>query len=440
MKIAKPTNWLVLSSVAFLALTVTNPLSAEPTAQWSSFQNGGRTLGETKLPTKWSKSDGIAWQKKLEGYGQSTPVVHGDRIFVTFVSGDMKDKCHIQALSSANGESLWKYDLDNSSPEKNTSYVSRAAPSPVCDDDGVIAFFEGGNILAVDHDGELRWKRDLVADLGPVKARHGLASSLEQNESAVFVWVEREADPYVLALSKKTGETIWKAPGVGGTAWSSPRLIPVGDGNHLVLSGNSQLVGLDPQSGDQLWKFDEISGNTTPTPMPLGNGRFLIGATTGRNAGDGANAAKSNGVIEVQLTDDGKFKVDYVWRAKRATSSFGSPIAYRGHAYFVNRSGVVYCLDLENGEEKYSKRTASSVWATPIGADDKVFLFGKDGNTSIIQAGGEFKLVGKNGLWESSPQAAEGGRPSFGGPVLYAGIAVDHGFLLRRGDQLFMVR
>jgi outer membrane protein assembly factor BamB len=270
-----------------------------------------------------------------------------------------------------------------------------------------------------------------------------LASSLEQNGQHVFAWIEREDDPYVLAISKDTGKTVWKSDGLGVTTWSSPRLVPVGDRHHLVLSGIGKLAGLDPQTGKRLWDFDDIAGNSTPTPVPLGDGRFLIGASVGRGESVDGPAAASNGVIQIDELVDGRFEAKYAWRNKRATSSFGSPVAHKGHAYFVNRTGVVYCLDLESGEEKYAQRTAESTWATPIATADRIYLFGRSGTTTVIKSGSEFGRLAENKVWEDDAAKPEpsAGPPgmSFGGPVLYAAVAVDRKFVLRRGDVLYAI-
>jgi outer membrane protein assembly factor BamB len=245
-----------------------------------------------------------------------------------------------------------------------------------------------------------------------------------------------------MALSKETGETIWKSSGLGVTSWSSPRLVPVEEGKHLVLSGSGKIAGFDPQTGDRLWDFEDISGNSTPTPIPLGGGRFLIGASEGRGETGVGNAAASNGVIQITKDANGKFTAEFVWRAKKATSSFGSPVAHQGHAYFVNRTGVVYCLDIETGEERFVERSPGSVWATPFAIEDRLYLFGKDGTTTIIKLGPTFEQVAENNLWVAQEQAqgqADSAAGDFGGSVLYAAAAVDSQLILRRGDVLYCV-
>ncbi len=407
--------------------------------RWTGFQGPPvKTLAEADLPLTWTPEENIAWSVPLPGYGQSSPVVWGERVFVTSVSGSMKEKCHLCAFSLESGKKLWQHDAESASQAKSTNYISKAAPTPVVDRDGITALFEVGNLVSLTHGGQLRWKRDLVADYGALDSRHGLASSLEQDEKSVFVWIERQTEPYLLAIAKSTGETLWKVPALGTTSWSSPRLVPVGDRFHLVLSGIGQLAGFDPQTGERLWSFDGISGNSTPTPVAVGNARFLIAATDGRGEQAGGNAA-SNGLIEIQQQKDGSFQAQYLWQAKKATSSFGSPVVHQGEAYFVGRGGVVYCLDLETGTRRYIKRTAQSVWATPIAVGCRVYFFGRGGTTTVVKAGQEFQQLAVNELWKEDANQAAGRRSPFGGPVLYSAVAVKSKLLLRRGDRLYCV-
>ena len=408
---------------AFLLL----PILGSAEENWTSFQNGGDLSFSAEKNFELNVSTPRKWQVELDGYGQSSPVKFGDSLYVTFVSGKNKEQLHTWAISFESGEVIWKREAKNSTPEKNNSYVSRAAPSPACDADGVIAFFEGGNVVAYSPTGDLRWERDLVADYGEIKARHGLASSLEQNEDGVFVWVERESGPYVLRLSKDTGQTVWKSEGLGVTTWSSPRLIPLrGGDNQLVLSGIGKVAGIDPKSGERKWTFDKIANNSTPTPIPMGDGRFLLGSTEGRGGAGGGKAAGYNGVFEIQ-EKDGEFSADYVWKSKRATSSFGSPVVHDGLAYFVNRSGVVYGLDIDTGKERFAKRTAESVWATPIAIGDQLLLPGKEGTLTIAQLGDSFETKPTVPLFESTKD------PS----VLYAALVVERGVILRCGSVVY---
>ncbi len=432
-------NAALLIGVLWFSTLICAGVSAND--RWTVFQGASarsmpNEFKAADLPLKWSPTENIAWKVKLVGYGQSSPVAWGGRVFVTSVSGAMKEKCHVCAYDAKTGKEIWQHELAAATQIESSNYVSKAAPSPVVDKDGVTALFEGGNLISLSHDGKVRWERDLVKDYGAVDARHGLASSLEQNESHAFVWMERQDDPYVLAVSKATGETVWKSKGLGVTSWSSPRLVPVGDGFQVVLSGIGKLSGIDPSNGRRLWDFYDIANNSTPTPIPVGNGRFLIGATEGRGENSGGSPAESNGLIQITKQENGKYKAEYVWHAKKATTSFGSPLAHQGLAYFVNRAGVVFCLDLASGEEKYAQRSSGSIWATPIAVQDRIYLFGRNGTTTVIKAGAKFERLSENDLWkaEGAPRVA-----AFGGPVLYAAIAVNKQLIVRRGDILYSI-
>ncbi len=408
--------------------------------EWSAFQNGGRlTTDQQSLPIKW-EPETVAWKAQLAGYGQSSPIVYRDSVYTCSVTGPQKDTLNVQAFSIKTGESQWIFKHPNSSPEENTVMVSRAAPTPVVDDKGLVVFFEGGNVCALDHQGKVRWKRDLKEEFGPFKARHGLAASLEQNESNIFLWAERSEQPFVMAIDKASGETRWKKEGLGKTSWSSPRLVPVGDKKHLVLSASALIVGMDPETGERLWQFESIAGNTSSTPIPFENGKFLIGSS-GRGE---AEKIPSCGVIQIE-TNDGQFSASWLWVAPKASCSFGSPLAFDGKAYFVSRSGVVHCHELKTGKNIFSGRLPSgSIWATPLANQEGLYFFGKNGTTSVIEPGSSFKTIAKNELW--APEKAEDDQtnPESSGEknsaVLYAAVSAKSMLLLRRGDFLYAVK
>jgi len=421
--------------VLLLSLVTRPTLAAEA---WASFQNGGRLSFGDEINPPVELDGKQSWSVALAGYGQSSPVIFDDTIYVTSVAGEEKQSLIIQAFQRSSGQELWRHTADNGSPEESTNYVSRAAPTPVCDSDGVIAFFEGGNIVALDPQGKLRWERDLAADFGPIQPRHGIAASLEQSQQRIFVSVERGDDSYVLALAKDSGKTIWKAAGLDVTSWSRPRLIRVDAGNQLVINGIGKRAGFDPETGRRLGDFDDVSGNSTPTPVPAGTNRFVLGATVGRGSSRGGQAAESNGLIEISRDEAGMYHAEYVWRAERATSSFGSPLVHNHNAYFVNRSGVVYCLDLETGKEHFAKRAGESNWATPLGVANRIYLFGKDGVMTVISAGTTFQQLSTSRVWSSDRGERESGESDQpAGTTLYGVAAIENDLVFRRGDRLF---
>lgn len=438
-----------IATVLFAGSTALGDDKGADASAWPGFLGPPAAhLSADDLPLVWSPEKNIAWKASVPGYGQSSPVVWQQRVFVSSISGPMKDACHVCAFDLQTGEKLWQRDFTAVAKVENTNYVSKAAPTPVVDDSALIVWFESGNLVAIEHDGTVRWSRNLVEEYGEILARHGLGSSLQQTEHLVFVWVERQDDPYLLAVEKATGKTRWKVAGLGATSWSTPTLLPLRDERHLVLSGNGKLAGFDPQSGKLLWSFDGISGNTVPTPQPVAKGTLLVGATLGRGEESGPRAAESNGMVEVVTGRDGTFNVRFRWRCRRATSSFGSPIVHQGLAYFVNRAGVLYCIDAETGEEVYAERLAGAVWATPLAVGNRIYFAGQSGTTSVVQAGREPRKLAQNRLWPDTPQAeatdaagSERGHTSAQQPpqVQYAIAAVPGRLLIRTGDTLYCI-
>lgn len=418
-------------------------LSALPTlnthAEWPSFLGGTDrdSVVDFAPPTQWSPDQNVAWKSSLAGHGQSSPVIVGDNIYVTAVDGPMKESNLVACYSLADGSEKWQKTFASSLQVKNDYYTSRAAPSPAADSDGVYAFFESGNLIALSPTGDVRWERDLIADYGKYEGRFGLGGSLAQTADRLFVLADNDGPAYVAAIDKSTGETIWKTDRTPRISWSSPMLIPVGDTMQLVVSSSGSIDGYGIDDGKLLWTYDEVGGNTVASPIAAGNGQFLVGASPGRNGENAEGAKESNLLMRVNQTADG-FEPEVVWRNTAATSSFGSPIVYRGLAYYTNRAGVVYCIDVETGETAYTQRLPESNWATPVGIGEHIYIFGKDGITAVIATGPEFKLVAENQLYEN--ESADDGRGNFGAEIQYGFAPLPDGFVVRTGSRLIRIQ
>ena len=116
-------------------------MQLEALADWTSFRDGGQSQASTELPLAWSPDNGIAWQRELPGYGQSTPVILGDKVFVTAVVGTMKEQCRVLCLEMETGNELWQCRFESSNPSPSNYMASRAAPTPTVDSQAVYAFF-----------------------------------------------------------------------------------------------------------------------------------------------------------------------------------------------------------------------------------------------------------------------------------------------------------
>ncbi len=411
-----------------------------PAADWPGFRGTGDGLTRARdLPIEWSPTKNLAWKIDLPGYGQSSPVVWRDTVYVTAVSGAMRDRGHILALDVATGKERWRHTFEPTLQVKMTSTVSRGAPTPCADAAGVYCFFEGGNLLALSHTGKVLWERSLARDYGAFQGGHGIGSSPCQTADSLFILIDHPGPCYLVAIDKKTGKSRWKTERQGKMSWSSPVVAEQGGKPIVLASSNGSVAAYAAETGKELWRLDGVAGNTLPSATVLGD-TVVVGA--GQPRGAVQPAAKGNFCLT--LTADGKPGYAVRWEAKAGLASYATPLAYDGHAYFVNSAGVLHCLDLKTGKECYAERIDGPCWASPIGVAGRVYLFGRDGTTTVVKAGPTFQRLASNPLWPTDGAAAEqpnqgGGAGEYADPILYGAAATDGGFILRSGTKLYRV-
>jgi outer membrane protein assembly factor BamB len=440
----------VLSIAIALSFLAENAFSGDVT--WPAFLGAGATgVQAERLPATWDPTKNTKWMAALPGHGQSSPVVWNDRAFVTSVEGSKKEIYHVVCLDTKSGKELWRQQVKNSQPVENSLYVSRSAPTPVVDSQYLITQFESGDCVGWSHDGKLVWQRDLATDFGPLKAQFGLGASPCQTADNLFVLMEHEGPSCLVALDKKTGKTQWKVDRSPRQSWSSPAIVQIDGKPHVVVSSLGSVDGYDPASGNVLWSFTEVGGNTGVTPIDCGGGRFLIGASAGRQ-GENAEAAKtSNALIQV-VRDGDKFVAKRQWVAKDASPSWASPIVHDGVAYWMNRAGVISSFDAVSGEPIYVKRASQQCWATPLAVGNRVFWFGKDGLCTVIESGKEFIIVAENQAWtkeslvedplpvkQENSAEKQNSAAMFSGPTLYGYAVAGDRLLLRIGKQVLCI-
>lgn len=438
-----------VSVFALLLLCLLSPLSSAE--QWPGFLGADSSeVSPASIPTSWSPENNLAWKSEIPGYGQSSPVIFGKQVYVTSVEGPNKEKLNIVCYDIQTGKQLWVHTQPSTYPEKNTVYISRAAPTPVLDENGIYAYFESGDVVAISHAGKFQWTASLTDRYGAPKNKFGLSASPVQTKDAVIILIDDEGPSYLTAVKKTDGKELWKTDRKSRVSWSSPTLVPVGESSQVVCSSAGSLEGYDPATGKLLWSFDKVGGNNKTSPLPAGNGTFLVGASPGRSGENDQLAKQSNGLFKVNQEGE-DWQTEFVWTNSSPVPSWATPIAYQGYAYWVNRAGVVYCLDLKTGKPAYTNRIQESCWATPVGLGDQIYFFGKNGATTVLKAGGEFEVVAENKLWTEEappvnnvPQAEETGQRArsaamFSRPTLYGVALVNDYLLARTGSQLFCI-
>lgn len=446
---------------SLLVFTLMLGLEALPDA-WTGFRgDGSSTTTAGNLPVKWSSKENVAWRIDLPGYGQSSPVVWKDRVFVTAVEGAEKETCIVLAADVHTGDVLWKKKFQSSQKGKNNPSVSRAAPTPVVDQNGLYVFFESGDLIGLSHGGDIKWKRSLTEEYGEFENHHGLGSSLAQTDVSVIVLVEHRGPSYLLAVEKATGKTIWKTERKSGLSWTSPIIAEHENRTLVLVSSNGSLTSYDAGSGKELWMLDGLAGNLIPSPTITGD-VVVVGAGQGGFTFDRQAAAKSNCAVRLTM-EGGKPGYKVLWRGDKAVAHHASPVVHQGCIYLLTRVGVLYCRDLETGKELYVERV-HPCWATPIATGKHIYLFGKNGVTTVIESGPRFKEVATNRLWsdeelesrqeiaEQQPNSQFPSLPPHGraemetmlqeavGAVVYGIAAVEDTFILRTGTELYCIR
>ena len=391
-------------------------------ADWPNFR-GPDGLGvshEPGLPAMWSNSENVVWRTLLPGPGTSSPIVIGERVFVTCYSGYGLDEAnpgdpsqlvrHVVCLARDGGEILWQQDLLAELPEQLyqgfLALHGYASSTPATDGERVFAFFGRGGVMAFDLEGTLLWQ----SSVGNGLDKWGSATSpvLFENLVIINAYVESGA---LVALDRQTGDEVWRASGLG-RSWSTPVLVELQAGEHeVVVSAEGLLFGFHPRTGERLWSCEGVQDYVCPTPLASQGIVYAIGGRRGT-----ALAVRAGGRGDVTDTH-------VVWK-ERGGSNVSSPVIYGEHLYWVSDAGIAHCLAATTGETVYRTRIDGTgrVYASVVAADDKLYAVSRENGTFVLAAQPEFKLLSHNQLADD---------PS----VFNASPAVSRGQLLLRSNR-----
>jgi len=410
-------NLLIILSLIFSNLAQPhfysrgNTLPANTT--WPGFRGAGDShTNAQRLPLEWSDSKNIAWNVALPGYGQSSPVIWRDKIFLTAVEGVTKEKLITLCYDLKSGRQLWRKEFSATFTMKDSGTVSKAAPTPAVDDKRLYAFFESGDLLAFDHKGNLQWQRKLADEYGGYKTNHGLGSSVALTDKAVTLLVVHNGPSYLLAVDKQTGKNLWKTDLKAGGGWSTPTVITSQNKQQILTSVSGSVTAYDATTGGQLWTVGGLKGNNIPSPSVDLEQNIVVAGSSDKGMNVAIKLGGSGDVSESNV----------LWRAQEATANFSSPLIHQGHVYFVNKVGVAFCLDLRTGEERWRQRLGGENWSSPLAAENRIYFFGIDGKTFVLRAGAKFEQLAVNELT--------------GVERIYGVAAVDQALLLRSGRKL----
>jgi outer membrane protein assembly factor BamB len=400
-------------SIAASAETIT-PVMPSPGAErnWPRFRGPsgqGIAVGAAP-PVEWDAAGkNILWRTKVPGRGNSSPVVWGDRIFLTSAN-DKGGNRSVHCFDRANGHLLWTKVVPVKPPEPGVRDKNGFATStPVTDGERVIVFLGSSGLACFDFAGTLQWH---YADFA-VRTIHGTGSSpLLYDDLVILVQDQNQAISIFLALDKRTGKVVWQSERGRAMTWSTPIVVRVGGRDELVMAGQRTVKGYDPRTGRELWSLDGPTEEVIPNIVA---GPTLLYSASGRNGP--TLALRPGGTGDVTETH-------LAWRAVRNGPHVPSPALVKGRLFTANDTGVFTCLDAATGKLIYSERVNDHFSASPVTAGDLMWFASESGRTYVVRAADHFEPVAKNDL---------------GSPILASLAAIDGTLILRTQDELVCV-
>ena len=393
-------------------------LHAEHWPQWRGPSASG-VSSEAPLPIQWSDSENVAWKASLTGVGISSPIVWGDRVFVTSQTGsgevrpgprlvqggnpldagerplvkgpagNGKVTFLVSAFDRSSGRRMWEFELPAEGPLPSVHEKHNlASPSPVTDGERVYAWFATGQIAAIDFAGKLVWKKHLGADYGPFDINWGHGSSPVVANDRIVLLCYHERASYLLALNAKTGAVDWKADAPAGvTSYSTPLIVDAGGKRQIVVNSSLGVAGHDFSTGARLWQFEEPNRFPIPTPV-LHDGVIFL-----------SRGYRSSPFMAIRPDRTGNLSSsDLVWRVASGAPYISSIIYYDGLIYMTGDVGVLTVADARTGERVHQERVGGVYTASPVASDGKVYLVSEDGETIVLAAGRPPRILARNRL------------------------------------------
>jgi outer membrane protein assembly factor BamB len=402
--------------VIFLLLLMLLPARADNWPAWRGPSARG-TSEEGNLPLTWSATDNIRWKSPLPGPGNSTPIVWGDRLFLT-QSLDGGKRRAVIALDRKTGKKLWQDVVDCAVAETSHPQNPPCSGSPVTDGTAVYAHLASAGVMAFDLDGKKLWHRDL----GAVLHKWGNGSSPVLYKDLVIVWHGPGEPSFMTALNKRTGETVWKheerainSPIFG--SWSTPVVVRAGERDELIfplpgdkIGGDGEFKAYDPATGKELWRCAGLGNEIYAMPAVSAKGDLIIGIS-GHNGPTMAVRPGGNGDVT---------KTHQVWRVTgKNPQRIGSGVVHEGHLYLADAEGFAECIEANTGKGVWKERLGGKLWGSLLLAEGRLYVSNLEGQTFVLEASPKFKLLTKNDL----------------GETLYAAPAVANGELFLRTYQ-----
>lgn len=336
----------------------------------------------------WSDTENVIWKVRVPGAGNSSPIVWGDYIFLTTAHDDGARKA-IVAFRRTDGKLLWEAFAPEAPAETPNPKNGHASGTPATDGRRVYAYLGNHGLMAVDFSGKVAWHRSL----GSFQAYHGTAGSPLLYKDRIILYQDQKGGDgsFIGAFDAATGRELWRTPRQAQVGWGTPIAIRAGNRDEVIVSGMRRVTAYDPETGQELWSAGGNLFEVIPTPV-VGEG--MVFCSSGR-AGP-TLAIRPGGSGDVTDTH-------VVWKAAKGSPFIPSTLLYEGVLYMVNdMTSVATAYDAKSGEVLWQGRLGEaareSFSASPVVVDGKIFFTNDFGETFVLAAGREFKLLHVNRL------------------------------------------
>ena len=422
------TRRITLALLAIFSLTTAGAAANWP--QWRG-PDGSGISNEKNLPESWSPTMNIKWKAAIPGRGHSSPIVWGNRVFVTTavegdvvpgakavkhmndgkeflhpdsIGADRKHQFKVIALNRESGKIAWEAVAWEGTPYDNRHRKSSyAASTPATDGKMVYAFFGTEGLYAYDFNGKPAWKAQL-GNLGTVGMGTGTSPILYDNLVIIQCDEENGEASFIVGLDKKTGKEVWRTPRKVQVSWSTPLLVKTSTRSELITSGTETVISYDPATGKELWRHKGVESNAIPSPVANSDMVFLV-------AGFPAKVAMA---IKLGGSGDLTGSPNVPWKYAKGTAYVPSPIVYGDYLYLTTDRGILTCIDAKTGEVKYEGGRIpipATFTASPVAFEGKILMTSEDGDTFMVKAGPKHEVLGTNSIGEpvyASPAIADG--------------------------------
>ena len=402
-------------------------------ANWAQWRGpGGQGISsETGLPTAWSNTKNIKWKAPIAGHGHSSPIVWGDRVFLTTVLegeviADAKPPVHtlggqeyvhpdstggnrqhtfkVLCLDRRNGQMLWERTAyEGRVYDDRHRIATYANATPATDGQYVYFWFGSEGLYCYDFTGKLVWQRSL-GNIATHGMGNGTSPVLFEDRLIVQCDEDNGEKSFIAALDKRTGKDLWRTPRHVEMSWSTPVIARTPQRAELIANGHEYIASYDPATGKELWHCKGTQSWTVATPI-VGQGIVVASA---------AHPVKRAVAIRLGGSGDLTDTDQIVWQRDKGTGYTPSSILYGDYAYLMTDSGILSCIEVKSGEVKYEGARVpkpSRFYASPVAFEDKLLLTNEDGDTFVIKAGPKHEVLGTNSLDEpvyASPAIAGG--------------------------------